>query len=488
VFADRAIERYSNKGQSPGKSEVNELGTAADKSDRLYVFHPYTVLSEHEKAGPHMMVSGSGVWTTDAAGREYIDGMAGLWCVNVGYGRTEITDAMSEQARRLPYYHSFSAMGTEPPARLAERLISLTPVPMSRVFFGNSGSDANDTQVKLVWYYNNALGRPEKKKIIARRRAYHGVTVMSGSLSGLENVYAGFDLPLPMVKHTTAPHRLWESEPGATDAEFVTRLTADLEEMIVREGPDTVAAFIAEPIQGTGGVIVPPEGYFESIQAVLRKYDILMIADEVITAFGRIGSWFASGELGIEPDLITVAKGLTSAYVPLSACIVSERVWRVLVDGGGGAAFSHGYTYSSHPLAAAAAMANLDLMVEEKMHENATTVGDYMQTELRKAFSEHPLVAEVRGRGLIAGVEFADKGDTLQPFDPALKVGPRIARACMERGLLTRALPGADTISFAPPLIINEREVDELVERARGAIDQIAEEVLRAPSGTTPSH
>jgi L-2,4-diaminobutyrate transaminase len=456
------------------------METTSSKLDQLNVFHPYTVLDEHEKAGPHMIVKGSGVRLEDAAGRSYIDGMAGLWCVNVGYGRTEITDAMSRQAETLPYYHSFSAMGTEPPAKLAARLIEMAPVPMARVFFGNSGSDANDTQVKLVWYYNNALGRPQKKKIIARHRAYHGVTVMSASLSGLPHVHKNFDLPLPMVHHTTAPHRLWEAEPGSSDAEFVAKLTADLEELIEREGPDTIGAFIAEPIMGTGGVIIPPEGYFESIQEVLRRHDILLIADEVITAFGRVGDWFASGHLGMEPDLITVAKGLTSAYVPLSACLVSENVWRVLVDAGHGAAFSHGYTYSSHPLVAAGALANLDLIAGEELLDKASVNGAYLQAQLRAAVADHPLVAEVRGRDMIAAVEFADTNGTTSPFDPALKVGPRVAEACKSRGLLTRALPAADTISFAPPLVIDEGEIDELVDHVRGAVDEVALEVLGA--------
>jgi L-2,4-diaminobutyrate transaminase len=457
------------------------MATTPAELDQLYVFHPYTVLGEHERTGPHMMLSGSGVRLKDAAGRSFLDGMAGLWCVNVGYGRSEIGEAMREQAAKLPFYHSFSSMGTEPPAQLAARLIEHAPVPMSKVFFGNSGSDANDTQVKLIWYYNNALGRPQKKKLIARRRAYHGVTVMSSSLTGLENVHHNFDVPLPMVHHTTPPHRLWEAEPGVGDEQFVASLTDDLEELILREGPDTIAAFFAEPIQGTGGVLVPPQGYFESIQKVLRKYDILLVADEVITGFGRLGEWYASGQLGMEPDLITVAKGLTSAYVPLSACIVSERVWRPLVEGGHGEAFSHGYTYSSHPVTTAAALANLDLLVGEELMGKAHTDGPYLQEQLREAFAGHPLLGEVRGSGLLAAVEFADRADGgLTRFDPALKIGPRVARACMEHGLLTRALPGGDTISFAPPLVIDRGEIDELVAIARASADQVALETVGA--------
>ena len=308
---------------------------SASELDRRHVFHPFTVLREHELTGGRMIVSGNGVRLQDDQGRTYIDAMAGLWCVNVGYGRRELADAVHAQALKLPYYHSFSSMATDAPAMLAQRLIELAPVPMSKVFFGNSGSDANDTQVKLVWFYNNALGRPLKKKIIARNRGYHGVSIASASLTGLKGLHEGFDLPLPFAKHTTAPHRLWETTPEVSDQDFVAALAADLERLILDEGPETVAAFIAEPVQAAGGVIVPPDGYFAAIQEVLNRYDVLLIADEVVCGFGRLGRWFGSEVFNIEPDLITVAKGLTSAYVPLSACLVSERIWRVIVDGAG---------------------------------------------------------------------------------------------------------------------------------------------------------
>jgi L-2,4-diaminobutyrate transaminase len=425
-----------------------------------------------------MIVEGSGARLTDIHGRRYIDGMAGLWCVNVGYGRPEIGETLRVHAERLGYYHSFSSMSTDTPALLAERLIALAPAGMSKVFYGCTGSDANDTQVKLVWYYNNVLGRPEKKKIIARNRAYHGVTVMSGSLTGLPGVHAHFDLPLPMVRHTTAPHRLWEAEPGMSDEAFAQKLADDLEQLILAEGPETVAAFIGEPIQGAGGVLVPPAGYWEKIQAVLRRHDVLLIADEVITGFGRLGRWFGSDVFGIEADLITVAKGLTSGYVPLSACLVSERVWRVVADAGAVAGvFGHGYTYSSHPLAAAVAMTNLDLIENEDLVATAARRGAHLHARLREELADHPLVGEVRGQALIAAVEFVRERDPARAFDAETKVAARITRRCLELGLITRALPAADAISFAPPFVISEEEIDELVRTTRRAVDDVYTEL-----------
>jgi L-2,4-diaminobutyrate transaminase len=448
-----------------------------EELDRRYVFHPFTALGQHERTGPQMMVEGSGARLIDDQGHRYIDAMAGLWCVNVGYGRAEIAEALRAQALKLPYYHSFSSMGTEAPALLAARLIDMAPVPMSKVFFGNSGSDANDTQVKLVWYYNNALGRPEKKKIIARDRGYHGVTVMSASLTGLPSLHEGFDLPLGMIRHTAAPYRLDEAEPGMSDEEFSADLARRLEDLILAEGPETVAAFIAEPVQAAGGVIVPPEGYFPRIQEVLHRHDVLMIADEVVSGFGRLGQWFGTGALGIEPDLITVAKGITSGYVPLSACMVSERVWRVLVDFSGDTPFGHGYTYSSHPLAAAAALANLDVIERDRLVEQAAARGAYLQASLREAFAEHPMVAEVRGRDLIAAVEFRPPGSPRKRFDPSMRVAARVVSECLQNGVISRALPLSDTMSFSPPFIVSEAEIDEIVQVARRAADHVAAEL-----------
>jgi L-2,4-diaminobutyrate transaminase len=448
--------------------------------DRLNVFHPFTALARHEQVGPRMtIVAGSGVRLTDDQGRTYIDAMAGLWCVNVGYGRPELADAMYQQAKRLPYYHSFGSMATEAPALLAERLLAMSPVPMSKVFFGNSGSDANDTHVKMIWAYNNALGRPAKKKIIARQRGYHGTTVVSASLTGLANMHAGFDLPLPQILHTTAPHRVWEPDAG-TDAEFSARLARDLEELILGEGPDTVAAFIAEPVQAAGGVIVPPEGYFEAIQAVLHKYDVLLIADEVVTGFGRLGTMFGTEVFGLRPDLITVAKGITSGYAPLSACLVSEKIWRVLVDSTRNRVWSHGYTYSSHPISAAVALANLNLIEDEGLVGQTAPLGEYLRAQLRSVFAEHPLVVDIRGTGLLAAVEFGQR-DPLAPFDPTLGVGPRMAAACLDEGIISRALPEADTLSFSPPFVVTESELDEVVAGVSRAVDTVTNDLVALP-------
>jgi L-2,4-diaminobutyrate transaminase len=446
--------------------------------DRLHVFHPFTVLAEHETAGPRrMIVSGEGARVRDVQGRSYIDAMAGLWCVNVGYGRREIADALQSQALRLPYYHAFSSMATDAPAVLAERLIELAPAGISKVLYGTTGSDANDTQVKIVRLFNNLLGRPFKKKVISRERGYHGVSIASASLTGLPGVHAGFDLPLPDILHARAPYRLWEAGPEETDAQFSARLAGELEELILAEGPETVAAFIAEPVQAAGGVIVPPAGYFAAVQAVLDKHDVLLISDEVVCGFGRLGTWFGSERLGMAPDLITIAKGVTSAYVPLSASMVSERVWRVLADGGGSRVFGHGYTYSAHPVAAAGALANLELIEREGLLHEAARRGELLRARLGEAFAGHPLAGEVRGLGLVAAVEFVAERRPPRRFDPVGSVARRIAAECLERGVITRALPESDTISFSPPFVITEEEIDEVVLVAREAADAVAAEV-----------
>ncbi len=448
--------------------------------DRRHVFHPFTALDVHERSGGLMITEGAGVWLKDATGRRYLDGMAGLWCVNVGYGRPEVAEALRAQALKLPYYHGFSSMSTDTPAMLADAILSRAPAGMSKIFFGNSGSDGNDTQVKLVWYYNNARGKPQKKKIVSRRRGYHGVTMVSASLTGLDGLHAGFSLPFDFVKHTTAPHRLWEAEPGMSDADFVAKLASDLEALILAEGPDTVGAFIAEPLQGAGGVIVPPEGYFPAIQAVLRRHDVLMIVDEVICGFGRLGTWFGSEPLAIEPDLMTIAKGVTSAYMPLSGCLVSEKVWRVIADAGKTAGvFGHGYTYTAHPLAAAAGLANLAILENDRLIEAAAARGEQMRTSLTRAFADHPLVGEVRGQGLVAAVEFVARKSPATRFDPSLKVGPRVAKAALELGVITRALPASDTIAFSPPFVISEEEVEHMVAVARQAVDRVADDLAK---------
>lgn len=450
--------------------------------DRQTVLHPFTPLktfASGEFGDPRIVEGGKGIRIRDRKGAELIDGFAGLYCVNIGYGRDEVADAIHAQARKLAYYHTYVAHSTEALIRLSDRLVRMAPGTPSKVFYGLSGSDANETQVKLAWYYNNVLGRPEKKKIISRERGYHGSSVISGGLTGLAFYHAAFDLPFGPIRHTGVPHHYWGAEPGESEEAFSARRARELDELIQREGPETVAAFIGEPVLGTGGIIPPPKGYWPAIQAVLKKHDVLLIADEVVTGFGRTGAMFGSQAYGIEPDLITLAKGLTSAYVPLSAVIIGEKVARVLeqaTDQLG--AFSHGYTYSGHPLGAAAANAVLDIVEREDLPGNAARTGAHFQATLREAFADHPLVGEVRGVGLMAALEFVADRETKRRFDPALKVGPRVSAAALEHGLIARAMPHGDILGFSPPLVVTRAEVEEIVGIARRAVDQVAREVL----------
>jgi L-2,4-diaminobutyrate transaminase len=350
-------------------------------------------------------------------------------------------------------------------------------MPDAKVFFGNSGSDANDTQVKLTWYYNNVRGKPGKKKIISRRRGYHGVTIVSGGLTGLPGVHAGFDLPLGFVRHVTPPHRLWEGY-ELDDATFVGKLMDELEALIETEGADTIGAMIAEPVMGAGGVIVPPKGYFAALQEILAKHDILLIADEVICGFGRLGYMYGSEALDIEPDMITVAKGVTSAYFPLSGVMVSEKVWRTLVDGEKTfGPFGHGYTYTAHPVGAATALANLDIIDNEGLVGAAAKQGEHLHKRLNEAFADHPLVGEVRGFGLIGAIELVARKDPPEAFDPALKVAIRAAKHALDVGIITRALPAADTLALSPPLTITPAEIDTLVDGLREGVDRVFAEL-----------
>jgi len=451
--------------------------------DRASTLHPFTQLKDFAtgKLGePTIVETGKGIRIQDATGRSYIDGFAGLYCVNVGYGRTEVAEAIARQAYRLAYYHSYAAHTTDELAILSDRLVRMAPGKMSKVFYGMSGSDANETQAKLVWYYNNLRGQPRKKKIISRLRGYHGCSVVSGSMTGMSFYHDHMDLPFSGILHTGAPHHYWGAQPGETEAEFSKRLASELEELILREGPETVGAFIGEPVLGTGGITPPPEGYWPAIQAVLRKYDVLLIADEVITGFGRIGTPFGSHLYGIEPDLITVAKGLTSAYFPLSAAIVGEKVYKVMEEGADRVgAFSHGYTYSGHPIGAAAANAVLDIVGREDLPGKARDVGGYFQERLKASFAQLPIVGEVRGVGMLGALEFVANREAKTRFDPALKVGARISKAARDNGLIARAMPHGDILGFAPPLVTSRDEIDEIVAIAEKAVRQVMDELAR---------
>ena len=444
--------------------------------DRAHVFHPSTHAAAFARGElpNRIMTGGEGVYVVDRDGLRSLDAFAGLYCVNVGYGRTEIADAIHEQALQLAYYHTYVGHSNEQIIRLSERIVRRAGMGMSRVYYGLSGSDANETNIKLVWYYNNVLGRPEKKKIISRQRGYHGSGLMTGSLTGLATFHNAFDLPLDRVLHTTCPHYWRLAEVGESERDFSKRLAADLDALIRAEGPETVAAFIGEPVLGTGGIIPPPEGYWEEIQKVLKAHDVLLIADEVVTAFGRTGEYFGSHTYGIAPDIITIAKGVTSAYLPLSGSIIGERVWKVIEEGTDKLGpIGHGWTYSAHPLCAAAANANLDIVEREALTDNAKTTGAYFQARLHETFDDHPLVGDVRGVGLLAALEFvADKAGKT-PFDPNLKIGPKVSAAALEAGMIARAMPHGDILGFAPPLVLTRAEADRIVEVAKLAVDRV---------------
>ncbi|MCV2888471.1 aspartate aminotransferase family protein [Ruegeria aquimaris] len=444
--------------------------------DRESFFHPSTHLAMHARGETPSRVirTGSGVHIEDRDGKRMLDAFAGLYCVNVGYGRPEIAEAIADQARELAYYHAYVGHGTEASITLAKMVMDRAPAGMSKVYFGLSGSDANETNIKLVWYYNNILGRPEKKKIISRWRGYHGSGLMTGSLTGLELFHRKFDLPLSQVIHTDAPYYYRREEAELSEAAFSAQCAARLEELILAEGPHTIAAFIGEPVLGTGGIVPPPAGYWPAIQAVLRKYDILLIADEVVTGFGRLGSMFGSDHYGISPDFITIAKGLTSAYAPLSGSIVSDRVWQVLEQGTDeNGPIGHGWTYSAHPVGAAAGVANLKLIDDLGLVENAGRMGAALKQGLTEALAEHPNVGDVRGEGLMCAIELVEDRPVRRMFDPQRKIGPAIAAKMSELGVIARAMPQGDIIGYAPPFCITQQEVDTVVAASADAVKAI---------------
>ncbi|NDH52728.1 MAG: aminotransferase class III-fold pyridoxal phosphate-dependent enzyme [Betaproteobacteria bacterium] len=443
----------------------------AGSSDVAHHLHPYTQLRQLEKDGPLVIVRGEGVQVFDEHGKAYIEGMSGLWCASLGFSEKRLADVAYQQMTTLPYYHSFSGKVPGPVTALVDALIRWAPVPMARVLFANSGSESNDTAFKLVRYYNNALGRPLKKKIIARNKGYHGVTLAAASLSGLPTMHQHFDLPLPDVVRVSCPHFYQYALPGETEAQFVDRLAVELEDTILREGPETVAAFIAEPVQGAGGVIIPPPGYFAKVQAILKKYDVLFIADEVITGFGRLGQAFGTQVFDLKPDMITVAKMMTSAYVPMSALYVSDAIYQAVADASAAVGvFGHGYTYSGHPLACAIALETLRIYEADDVIGHVRRVAPHLQQGLQ-AFKDHPMVGHVRGLGLIGAIELAQDPATRKPFDPKRGVGAYLVGRAQANGLILRVLPG-DVIGFSPPLVITEAEIDTLLERFAVALSQ----------------
>jgi 4-aminobutyrate---pyruvate transaminase len=441
--------------------------------------HPYTNLSTYSDVGPMVIARGEGIYVYDDQGNRYIEGLAGLFCASLGFSNQRLADAADRQLRQLPFYHSFGGKASEPSVRLAERLLALAPVPMSKVFFANSGSEANDTAMKLVWYYNNALGRPAKKKIISRQRAYHGVTIASASLTGLPNNHREFDLPIAGVLHTDCPHYYRYGQPGESEQAFAARCAESLERLILAEGPDTVAAFIAEPVMASGGVIVPPATYFEKIQAVLRKYDILFIVDEVICGFARTGNMFGTETFGLQPDMMTMAKQLSSGYLPISALMINDKVYAAMVEQSRKiGTFGHGFTYSGHPVCAAVALETLKIYEEERLLDHVRRIAPHFQRRLAD-LGEHELVGEARGIGLIGAVEVVADKQTKASFPVSAGVAAHAGQAALAHGVITRAL--GDTINMCPPLIIDEAQIDALFDGIRAALDDTLAWIRRLP-------
>lgn len=450
------------------------------RQDLEHLFHPATDLAGHRQSGPIIWSKGQGVYVWDDTGRKYLEGMAGLWCTALGYGEKALAKAAAEQMETFCYGPLFAGRSNEPSIRLAARLSEWVPIEGARFLFGCSGSDANDAQIKLIRYYFNAIGQPEKKKILSRGMAYHGVTVATAALTGLPAFHKYFDLPMDGVIHLNSPHYYREGRPGESEAEFVERCGQELEAVIEREGAHTIAAMIAEPLMGAGGVVLPPQGYWERIKPVLDHHNILFIDDEVVCAFGRTGRDFGCQAYNIEPTTMTMAKALSSAYQPISAVAVPPFMYEAIEQAAGGLGlFAHGLTYSGHPVAAAVADRNLALMEERGVMAHAARMGEHLQQKLAP-LAEHPLVGDLRGIGLIAGLELAEVKSSdpaeRRAFDPSRKMGFKVAAACLDAGLVVRAIPG-DVIAVCPPLIISEAQVDELVEKLVIGLDRVLDDL-----------
>ena len=449
---------------------MNDHPNSLHHGDVTTMLHPYTDARAHEAKGPMIMDRGKGIHLWDTEGNRYVDGLSGLWSVAVGYGEKRLRNAAMKQMDQLPFYHTFTGKSHAPAIRLAEKLVEMTPKGLDRAFFCNSGSEANDTVVKMVWYMNNALGRPKKKKFLARIKGYHGITVAAGSLTGLPYNHRDFDLPAIPVTHLTCPHHYRFAHSGESEADFAARLVAEAEEAILREGPDTIAAFIGEPLMGAGGVLPPPEGYWPAIAALCRKHDILLVADEVINGFGRLGTPFGCMKYGFTPDIMTLSKQLTSSYMPLAAVMFSEAVYAPIADNSHGiGTFGHGYTASGHPVATAVALENIAIIEERDLMGNAARLADGFHAGLA-ALADREFVGEVRGTGLIAGIELVADKATRRAFDPAGKVGAAAAQIGTEEGLIFRNV--GDSLALCPPLIVTADDLDDIVARMTRVVDR----------------
>ena len=449
---------------------MTQLSNSLANRDIENFLHPYTNLAAHQETGPLVITKGDGVYVYDEAGNKYIEGLAGLWCTALGFDNKRLVEAATKAMEQLPFYHSFGSKSHPTAIDLAERLIELAPVPMSKVFFANSGSEANDTAVKIIWYINNARGRTEKKKIIAREKAYHGVTLMTASLTGLSNNHRDFDLPLDRVLHTDCPHHYHFCEDGESEEEFATRCAENLRKLILDEGPETIAAFFAEPVMGAGGVIPPPATYFEKIQPVLQEYDILFVVDEVICGFGRTGNMFGTETYDLKPDMITVAKALSSGYLPISALMVSDEIFQLMVtESEKIGIFGHGFTYGGHPVPCAVALETLKIYEEMDLVSHVQLVTPTLQDGLAK-LADHPLVGEARGVGLLGALEVVKNKETREIFEVSDGIGAHLANRAQANGLISRAM--GDTLAFAPPLIIDNYQINEILAVVEQSLDE----------------
>ena len=452
---------------------MDGIPNSVELRDIRYHLHPYTNGRELQDKGPLVIERGEGIHVWDNNGNKYIEAMSGLWSVGVGFSEQRLIDAATRQLSTLPFYHVFSGRAHGPVVDLAEKLMSIAPVPMSKAFFTNSGSEANDTAVKMLWYRANAIGKPEKRKIISRLRAYHGITAVAASMTGLPINHSSFGLPLEGFVHTGSPHYWRDGEPGESESDFVARRARELEELILSEGPDTIAAFIGEPVMGAGGVIVPPEGYWAAIQDVLHAYDIMLIADEVICGFGRTGNMFATTTYELKPDIITLSKQITSSYQPFSALLLSERMFEPIADESNRiGAFGHGFTGGGHPVGAAVALENIRIIEDDGLVDNARAIGAYMQSGLAE-LTGHRLVGEHRGVGLIGALELVADKTTKAGLEKPGAIGAAAAREMLEQGVVSRAM--GDALAFCPPLITTRDQIDELMDRTAAALDRTAE-------------
>lgn len=453
------------------------LANSIEARDADTQLHSYTNIADLEETGALIIRRGDGVYVEDVHGKRYLEGMSGLWSASLGFSEPRLAEAAKRQMSEVSFYHTFFGRSQTTTVELAEKLVALTPDHLTRVFFANSGSEANDTAIKLIWYYHNAIGKPEKKKIISRQMGYHGVTVAAASLTAIPLNQVAFDLPIDRFSHVSCPHFYRYAMDGESEEAFATRMAQELENRILEEGPDTVAAFFAEPVMGSGGVILPPKTYFEKVQAVLKKYDVLLVADEVICGFGRTGNMFGSDTYELKPDFMTLAKALSASAAPISALMMTESIYDAIRKKSNEIGmFGHGYTYSGHPMPAAVALEALKIYEERDIIGQAKKRSSVFLERLN-AMQGHRLIGEARGVGLIGAVEIVENKATKASFDPTLKVGSRVNDAAIRNGLILRTR--GDTLAICPPLIISDAELHELFDKLEAALETVAGEIGR---------